>query len=472
VRRGSNASSSGERTRPPATVLTPTPGSVHVIGRFPWDPFPPGTPDPKGPDPLQALVFRAAVTGADAYRSVRSALRRENGILRIGNRFVADGRYREVAFVAAGNAANSMALATLAALDDRVTQGYLAGPEPVADEIPFRGTELSPGWGGAEGAPEVVRAAGEIAERLGESDLLILLLSPGALRALATPPTGMTAPEFSEFLEAAHARGATGREVGLLARVLSSRGTGGGLFAPTIRADIETFVVERGDGAAYVGGGPTIGVRPSERAEARATLERLALLGELPAAATEGLRPGASPTPSPPATTRRPVVVSGPPDALRAAADTTFDKGWTARLAALQLREPPSAAADRFLDLVEPLVRVEQAGAGPQTKGLAAFAMLTLDLPEGTDEGPAMAEFLGRTRTQLRRREMSVGIFRTSGAVGAPEHPAGAVVGAPADPQAGGDRGGARPLLMRLGITDVGLLAAAVLPRPPAGTKE
>ncbi|HTP54417.1 MAG TPA: DUF4147 domain-containing protein [Thermoplasmata archaeon] len=440
-----------------------------MIGRFPWDPFPPGTPDPKGPDPLHALVYRTAVSGSDAYRSVRFALKRENGVLRIGNRFVADARYREVAFVAAGHAANSMALATLAVLDDRVTQGYLAGPEPVVDEVPFQGVRLSPGWGGAEAAPGVVRATQEIAERLGESDLLILLLSPGAMRAFGTPPPGLTAAEFGEFLESVHARGATGREVGLLARALGTGGVGGALVPPSLRADVETLVVERGDGAAFVGGGPTVAVRPAERAEARAILVRLDALDALPAPAREWLSPGAAPLAAPPATARRPVVVAGPPDALRAAADISFDKGWTARLAALEIREAPTAAADRFLDRVEALVRAEPTTAERRSKGMAAFAMLTLDLPEGTDEGPGMAEFLERARSAARRREMSVGLFRTAGAIGSGSYPAGGVVGSPADPTASFDPSGVRSLAMQPGITDVGLLAAAVLPRPPGG---
>jgi glycerate-2-kinase len=442
-----------------------------VIGRFPWDPFPPGTPDPKGPDPLQALVFRSAVTGADAYRSVRMALRRENGVLRLGNRFVADGRYREVAFVAAGHASNSMALATLAVLDDRVTQGYLAGPEPVVEEVPFQGIQLAPGWGGAAEAPQVVSAVQEIAERLGESDLLILLLSPGALRAFGTPPPGMTAGEFSGFLRRAHARGASGREVGLIARVLGAQGVGGRLLPSSLRADVETLVVERGDGAAFVGGGPTVGVRPAERAEARAALDRLALTAELPAPARGWLAPDGAPDRVAPAGVRRPVVVAGPPDAVRSAADTTFDKGWTARLAALQLRDSPAAAADRFLELVETLVRAERPGADRHSKGMAAFAMLTLDLPEGTEEGPAMAEFLDRARTELRRREMSVGLFRTTGSIGPADYPAGFVVGTPSDTSAKVSAGSARPLSMQPGITDVGLLAAAVIPRAPVAAE-
>jgi glycerate-2-kinase len=435
-----------------------------VIGRFPWDPFPAGTPDPKGPDPLQALVYRSAVTGADAYRSVRLALRVEGDVLRIGNRFVARGRYREVAFIAAGNAANSMALATLAVLDERVTQGFLAGPEPVPSEIPFKGVLLPPGWGGAPEADVVRTAVREIAGGLRESDLLILLLSPGAVRALGSPPPGLTAPEFSAFLEGAHANGATGREVEQVARVLGRSEGDEGILPRTLTADVETLVVDRGDGAALVGGGPTVPVRSDQRAEARAALDRVGQLDALSEAARDRLRPGADDAPGLAATVRRPVVVAGPPDALRAAADVTFDKGWTARLAALEIRDRAELAADRFLEAVEGIVRTERADVGPRSKGVAALATITLDLPEGTDEGPELIRFLERARTGLRRREMSVGLVRTAGAIGAPEFPPGGVVGAVGDASFGVSATLLRPLDMRRGITDVGLVAAAVLP--------
>ncbi|HTW55756.1 MAG TPA: DUF4147 domain-containing protein [Thermoplasmata archaeon] len=436
-----------------------------MIGRFPWDPFPPGTPDPKGPDPLQALLYRSAVTGGDAFRAVRTALRREPGVLRVGNRFVPEGRYREVAFVAVGHAANSMALAVLSALDERVTRGFVAAPDAVAAEIPFRGVELPPGWGGGEAAAAARGAIAEIALDLRESDLLLLLLSPGAIRGLGQPPPGMAPPEFGRFLEWAHERGATGREVQLLARTLGSGGPGDAVVPTECRADVETLVVERGDGPTPLGGGPTIPVRPAERTEARAVLDRLGLAGELSAGARDRLVAGGALAASLPPTVHRPVVVAGPPDALRAAADTSFEKGWTARLASLELRDRPEAAADRFLELVEGLARAERLGTGSPTKGLTALAMLTLDLPEGVDEGPALATFLRRARAGISRREMSVGLFRTSGAIAGATGPPGAVVGAPADP-AGVLPGEYRAVPMRPGITDVGLVAAAVLPAP------
>jgi hypothetical protein len=449
-----------------ATLLTPTFAPSTVIGRFPWDPFPPGEPEPKGPDPVPSLAYRAAVTAADAYRSVRLALRRESGTLRVGNRFVPDGRYREVAFLAFGHAANSMALAALHAVGDRLTQGFVAGPEPVPGELPFRGVALAPGWGGAPEAPSAVSAATEIASTLTEQDLLLVLLSPGALRGLALPPPGMTGEEFSALLVSAHERGATGREVTLLARVLGTGGVGGRLARAAQRCDVATFIVERGDGAAGVGGGPTRPLTPTERVEAAALVERLGLRGSITAAATDALTVGADAGAALPSRVERPVVVASPADALRAAADALFDKGWTSRLAFLEVRDGPETSADRFLARTEELLMAERLTAESRTKGVASFAMMTLGLPEGVDEGPALGRFLVRSQAGLRRREMSLGLFRTAGVVGSDEFPAGAVVGAPTDPAASTRPGRARATPMRRGVTDVGLLAAAVYPTP------
>jgi hypothetical protein len=421
---------------------------------------------------MQSLAYRSAVTAADAYRSVRLAVRRESGTLRLGNRFVADGRYREVAFLAFGHAANSMALAALHAIGDRLTQGFLAGPEPVPAELPFRGVTLAPGWGGDRAAAEVVEAAAEIAGGLSEQDLLLVLLSPGSLRALALPPPGVASEEFAELLRQAHERGATGREVNEIARVLGTGGVGGRLGAAVARADVTTLIVDRGDGPTAVGGGPMRPVAPAERTQTRALLERLELADGLPQSARAGLGPdGSESTPVLPRGSA-PVVVASPADALRAAADTLFDKGWTSRLGFLEIRDGPEPGADRFLARSEELIAAEQLSAESRTKGVAVFAMTTLGLPEGVDDGPAFGQFLARAGARVRRREMSVGLFRTAGAIGAPDYPAGAVVGAPTEPDARVRPGRARAVPMRLGITDVGLLALALCPAPgTAGAK-
>lgn len=444
-----------------------------MIGPFPWEPFPPGEPEPRGPDPIHNLAYRSAVTATDAYRAVRLALRREQGAFRVGNRFVADGRYREIAFLAFGNAANSMALAALHAVGDRLTQGFLAGPEPVPPELPFQGLAIEPGWGGSPTAPAVVAAAREIGRSLTEQDLLLVLLSPGALRALAEPPEGLTAEEFSRALSTAFERGATGREIGLLARVLGTGGVGGRLGAMVARSDVATLVVERGDGPTRVGGGPMRPVAPAERVEARAVLDRVGLAASVPAgalerstASSEAPRPSAHSRPDPP------ILISGPADGLRAAADAVFEKGWTSRLAFLELKGPAEPAAERFLGRSEELIVAEGLTSESRTKGLGSLAMTTLGLPEGVDEGPSLGRFLAVARDGIRRRELSVGLFRTAGALGSPDFPSGAVVGAPTDREAVVRPGHARAVPMRPGITDVGLLAVALYPVPSGpGTK-
>ncbi|HEY1199169.1 MAG TPA: DUF4147 domain-containing protein [Thermoplasmata archaeon] len=440
-----------------------------MIGQFPWDPFPPsGEPDPKGPDPIHTIAFRAAVTSADAYRSVRLALRRESGSLRVGNRFVADGRYRQVAFLAFGNAANSMALAALHAVGDGLTQGFLAGPEPVVPEIPFRGTRVPPGWGGAPEAEEAIAAATELAGGLSEQDLLLVLLSGGAVRCLTRPPRGMGEEEFGGFLRDAHGRGATGAEVGLLSRVLGEGAVAGRLASAITRADAATLIVDRGDGPRVLGGGPIHPLGPTERGECRELLARLGLAEALPPPVREALGNGEAPGAALPDRIARPVVVASPGDALKSAADAVFEKGWTSRLAFLSLREAPTTTAERFLARAEDLYVAEGLSTDSRTKGVGAFAMTTLGLPEGVDEGPAFGEFLTAARTELRRREMSVGLFRTAGAVGAPEYPAGAVVGAATDPDSRVRPDRARVVAMRRGITDVGMLAVALYPAPMA----
>ncbi len=432
-----------------------------MIGRFPWDPFPPAEPEAKGPDPLHVALYRGAVAGADAYRSVRLAVRRDGGVLRVGNRFVPEGRYREVAFLAVGHAANSMALGALDALGERLTQGYLAGPERVLSRLPFRGTTLRPGWGGAEEAADVVQAAQEIASGLRASDLFLVLLSPGALRALAGPPPGMSALEFGGLLEQAHAAGASGTEVALLARALGTGGVGGSLVPRSTVADVETLVVDRGDGAEQVGGGPTVPVSLEERTKARSLVERLGLGPHLSAAARE-LLTGPPVAASPTNPVRRPVVVAGPSDALRGAVDAAFDRGWTSRVAFLSILEGPEAAAERLLERAEALVASEGGSATVRSKGVVAVTMLTLGLPEGVDDLAARRRFVERARDLLRRREMSVGLYPTVGSLGADLGPAGYVVGAPTDPDRHRPPGEIRALSMRRGITDVGLVGVAV----------
>ncbi|MCI4350711.1 MAG: DUF4147 domain-containing protein, partial [Thermoplasmata archaeon] len=259
-------------------------------------------------------AYRAAVTGADAYRGVRAALRRDGPTLRLGNRFVPLAGFREIAFFAVGSAASSLALATAAALGERLTQGFAVGPEALPPQVPFRSTAVPLRRSPRDGGASVAATALELAGELTESDLLITLLSAGSLFALAEAPEGLGAAAWGELLGEIRNRGATAAELARVVRVVGAGVVGGALAAAT-PATILTLVVARGDGAALVGGGPTWPVTRTEREEVRALVTRLDLRDAWPASLARRLDPGLATRPNPP----RPVIVAEPPDALREA---------------------------------------------------------------------------------------------------------------------------------------------------------
>ena len=433
-----------------------------MIGQFPWDPFPEQVPLPKGPDPLQAVAYQTAVSAADAYRGVREALRIESDTMRIGNRFVPLKRYREVAFLSLGVAAGSMALAALHILGDALVAGFVAGPLPSPEEIPFQRIEVPLGLPGVDRAEEVVRGVQEITEAMRDDQLLLLLLSSGALAALALPPSGMSAGEFHALLERAQGLGATGLEVDRIARVLGTGGTGGGLGRLSPTSDIATFVAERGEGAALLGGGPVHPVSSLERQQTRELLAQLGLVSELPTAVQDRLAPDPSASASPPI--HRPVYIARPTDALEGAGNALFDRKWRVRLGMLSLAAPPDAAAERFMARVEEILASEPGPSTDKANGVAVLAPTNLGQPEGVDDGPAQGRFLQRVESLLRRRDLSVGLFRTSGPLGASRFPGGAVVGRPTNTEFARTPGRARAIPMEVGVTDVGCIAVALLP--------
>lgn len=434
--------------------------------RFPGEPFSPDRmPDPAADagetDPIFATIYRSAVTGADAYRATRTAVRRTEETLRLGNRFVRFDRYREIAFVALGGAALSQTFAVHEALGEALTQGFVLGPDPLPREVPFRSRQVPTGLPG-DGTPgaEVLELAGG----LGEKDLLLVLLSAGALGYLATAPDGVAVDEWVGWLQRLSRAGATSGELGRLARVTGAGAIGGRLAAAT-RADVVPLVVDRGDGADLVGGGPTWPVSRAERVAARAVLGRLPGLEPPAPALRRALDPGADPPDGRPAGGVRPVAVTAPADALREIGEAVAEKRWRPVLAELHLEAAPEAAADQLVARSEALG--QSAAAEPKdpkqpSRGVIAFAATTLGVLEGVDDRPAMARFLHRVADRLPRRDATVGVLRTVGAPDGSDAPGG-VVGASRGPQ-GPATPPIRPLRMHAGITDVGEIAAVVLP--------
>lgn len=430
-----------------------------------FNPFPGPPPiEAKGRDAIHAVAFRAAVEGADAYHGVRSALRRDGAIVRLGNRFVTLAKYREIAFVSLGHAAVSAAYGAHDALGQAITQGFVAGPNPLPPEIPFRATRVLPGRPGQAGTAEVLSDVLELAQGLGQRDLLVLLVTPGAAVSLAAAPPGLDAAAWNRWLGSLSDAGATAREVAEVVRALGTGGVGGGVGRAGGRADVVTLVVERGDGGVLVGGGPASAVLPAERVAARSILQRLGLFAGLPPAARDSLAPDGTLSSGMSPSVHRPVAVAGPSDALRSAGDAISGRGYTSRLAAMTIPGTPAAAAETFLDRVDEVVARGLGDGNANTKGIVVFAPATLEVPEGGDERREFPAFVQAAAARIRRRGMSVGAYQTS-ALGEPPGAAGVVVdaaipGTPVVP---------RPVPMRSGITDVGCLLVAFAPRETGG---
>lgn len=439
--------------------------------RFPFEPFRPELePDaPPGADPVPELAFRAAIGGADAYRTTRAALRRDGPTVRVGNRFVPLARYREVAFLALGRAAVSQALAVHAALGEAITQGYVAAPDPLPAQVPFRSLRAPTGWPGEPAALAGAAAAVELAAGLDERDLLLVLLSPGALAYLASPPAGWGGAAWSRWLKELSEAGASGSEVERVARLLSDGPVGGGLTGAGT-AEVDTLLVDRGDGPVLLGGGPTIAPSPEERVAARATLDRTGRLSVLAPAERARLAPDPSRPSGGRAGVQRPVVVTSPADALREAGDALGGKRWVPRLAELPGEAGPEATAEAFLGRVEDRYAGATADGSLATqRGLVVLATSTFGLPEGVDERPATRVFLARAAAGLRRREMSVAAVRTAGADPG-GLPPGAVIGR-ASGRTSLAPGVPRPIRMRPGITDVACLLIGVVPWTPSAAE-
>ncbi len=418
------------------------------------------------PEAALAHAYRETMTAVDAYRAVRQALRLENGVLRLGNRFVPVDRYREIAFVALGNASASLALAAWEALGERLTQGIVAGPSPPPGSVPFRSWELP---NGPPGRPEAIatgRAVEEIAGDLGPRDLLLLLLSPGAIDALARPPPGLSGPEWGEFLLALGREGRSGAAVAEIARVVGDGPAGGRLLGVARAGGVETLLLDRGDGPALVGGGPTVPVAPEERARVAAELGSAGPV--VPDAVRRSLT---HPTPAPvarPPGVQRPVVLLGPADALAGASGALADRRYRCRLAELTIPDPPEEAARRLLDGTEAILAADPAfrsDRGPvaadRPLGRAIFAGLTLGLLEGQPEGEAIDRFLTAAGRIGVRRDLTVAVLPTAGSRANGGAAAGGTV------RTGPSRSGIqRPFAMRAGLSDTGLVGVVLVPSP------
>lgn len=400
-------------------------------------------------------VLTSAIRGADAYAAVRRAVKLEEGVLHVGNRFVRRSKLREVAFLAVGNCAGAMARAFHDALGEVVTQGLVGGPEAPPDPWPFLFRKVvEPTLPSPEGAALAAEAI-EMAEGLGEKDLFVPLLSPGALGMLASPSAGWGLEDYRSLLERLLRSPSAGTDVPAVAAALSPV-QGGGLATAARHVPTEALLVDRGDGARLLGAAPTLPARPEARADARAVLQRARLWDALPSRAREELAPDASQGPGAGPDLHNVIVVS-PADALETAGAEAAFRKHRARLLDLHDTRLPEEAAARGLRELEKYAAGRTFAPG---EGVGLFSGLSLGLPEGSESRESLARFLAASQAGLHRRGVTIAVLATGGSLRPEVTPSGGMVDArtafsPADlrPRSVG------ALDLVPGFTDVGAIA-------------
>lgn len=426
-------------------------------------------------------AFRTAIEGADAYRAVRAGLRVHDDILRVGNRFLPLHRFREIAFIALGNAAGVMGLAAQEMLGERLTQGLSAGAVPVPESLQFQSVTVPDAWPGSEPAATALANLLELATGLKEEDLLVLLLSPGAFSITAGPPTGWGPSPWRELLQQVAARSGP-MAAARVARVLGTGAIGGRLGLAARVPLVATLVVDRGEGPEWVGGGPTVPLRAEEVGTVREFLSASAA-GAIPRELAGN--PGRN--------LHRPVVVTGPSDAVEAAGNQLAGQGWISRLVSLHLPGTPNEVAAQFIQGMETIRREQVAeprsmatGADEgrsddplpalglttatptyrgrvESRGVAVFAGASFNTVEGGEGAPELQSFLRAASRQSVRREAYVGALRTAGNIATRGTGAGSWLGR----RVGDDTGSDPPLetfAVRAGFTDVGTMLVGFVP--------
>lgn len=401
-------------------------------------------------------ILQEAVKGADAYLAVRRAVRREEGVLRVGNLFVPEERLGEVAFISVGNCAAPMAQALHDVLGEQLTQGFVAGPMPPPPPWPFL---YYPVVDPVLPSPESVAVADhalELASSLGERDLFIPLLSPGALGMLGSPPPTVSLEEYREVLEDLE-RGPEGATLLPVAAALWGRAQGGRLARAAEKARVEALLIEYGEGGAPVAGMPTLPLARSSRERLLQALQ--ARPHRLPRALSDPFQGDPRPFPG----RVRSVVVGGPTDALEAAGEAASDHRHRPRLLGAHDPSPPREAARNLTAAVEDFSPRLPPKAG---EGIALFQGLSLGRPEGGITREDLADFLEEAHRTLLRRKTLVAVLLTSGSLGERTRPSGGIVGA----QTPFERksflqGGTGALDLRPGFSDVGAVALAYLTR-------
>jgi len=176
-------------------------------------------------------ILKAALYSVDPRVAITNHVRRTNSLLRIGNMtFDLDG-FERIFVVGGGKAGGAMAKALEEIVGDKLTEGFVNVLRGTKSSFKTRKILLNeaghpiPDEDGVEGARRII----QLAQKAGERDLVICLISGGGSALMPLPAAGITLQDKQELTDALLKCGATIDEINAVRKHVS--GLKGGQLA-------------------------------------------------------------------------------------------------------------------------------------------------------------------------------------------------------------------------------------------------
>jgi glycerate 2-kinase len=241
---------------------------------------------------LVADLLQSALAAVNPATAVMRQVRRQDDILKIGDRQYDLNRYDHVYVVGGGKAAAPMAQSIETILGDRLTAGVLnvkyGYTAPTRVIVLNQAGHPIPDERGVEGVDHMLHLLANTTER----DLVICLISGGGSALMVSPVPGVTMADKRRLTDSLLRSGATINELNIVRKHLS-RIKGGNLARFAQPADVVSLILSDviGNHLDVIASGPTV-ADSSTFADAWAILEAHDLVNKVPSSIAAHLHAG------------------------------------------------------------------------------------------------------------------------------------------------------------------------------------
>jgi glycerate-2-kinase len=203
--------------------------------------------------------LEAAIKAVDPKKLVNSKLMFKDPILKVDDRVFNLDRFRNIYVIGAGKASGSMAEALEALLGKRITDGIINVPRGCKHKTEIvklnEASHPIPDESGVKGVKQML----EIAEKAGENDLIICLISGGGSSLMPLPREGVTLADKRKITEDLLKCGATIKEINTVRKHISGV-KGGWLAKKAYPATVLNLILSDvlSDPVEFIASGPTV----------------------------------------------------------------------------------------------------------------------------------------------------------------------------------------------------------------------